>query len=330
MTESFSLAYPYIAIGAAALYGLISWGARGKDTFPYPSLSLFLQIGSDWRQTISRILRAVAVIALIGALGRPQWATTSVRRIEGVDIVIALDVSSSMSATDFRPNRLEAAKEVITRFLDLLASYRSGDRVGLVAFSGEAFTACPLTNDLEFVKDAVLTVPTAQSGAVRDGTAIGDGLTVAIARLSSSPAKSRIIILASDGENNTGRVEPPTGAQYAKERGIRIYTIGIGSERGTSFFIDPATGRTSITRHYGFNPDLLRRLAATTGGTYFFAGDEGTLEAILRVILQLETTPLVVKKEKTVQELSVWLIGLSLMAFLLDGFLSHFVWRRVP
>ncbi len=330
MAESYSFAHPVLMVFSAVVYGLFSWWSRGRDTFPYPSVRLFRTSAADWRQKVSRLLKGVAVLCLIAALGRPQSAATFVRRVEGIDIAITLDVSSSMSATDFRPNRLEAAKEVVIRFLDLLASHRSGDRVALVAFSGEAFTVAPLTSDLEFIKEGVATVPTAVSGAVQDGTAIGDALTVALSRLVRSPAKSRVIILLSDGENNMGRVEPPTAGEYAREAGVRIYTIGIGSERGLAFFTDPATGRTRLSQQYGFNPQLLRRLAERTTGAYFFAGDQGTLESVLRAILQLETTPLVVRKERTVQELAGWLIAVSLAAFLLDSFLTHFVWRRVP
>ncbi len=297
---------------------------------PYPSLRLLGTARSDWRQQIAKALRGIGIVALLLATARPQLVHWEEVRTQGVDIVITLDISGSMTATDFPPNRMEAAKRVIQQFVELLREKRGGDRLGLVAFAAESYTQCPLTDDYDFFLSALEELRNAREGGIQDGTAIGDGLTVALRRLKDSPAKSKVIILLSDGVNNAGQVQPRDAARIANMMGVRIYTIGIGTSAGTVSWQDPITGRVQTGRVAGFDEPLLREISQVTNGAYFYAADRSTLASILRYIFQLETSPLVVRKEQKRQELAIWLIAIALATLLVEGLLVHALWRRVP
>ncbi|MCS7187001.1 MAG: VWA domain-containing protein [Armatimonadetes bacterium] len=326
---SLTFAQFWLALIVGALWGLLVW-RRKPAAFPYPNLQLFGIRDKDWRQSFAKLMRGLGVVALLLALARPQLVRWEEVRTEGIDIVITLDISGSMTATDFLPNRMEAAKRVIRNFVELLRQKRSGDRLGLVVFAAESYTQCPLTDDYDFFLEALDQVQNAREGVVEDGTAIGDGLTVALRRLQSSPAKSKVVILLSDGMNNAGQVQPRDAARIAGAMGIRVYTIGIGTSTGTVSWQDPLTGRTHIGRVAGFDEPLLREIAQRTDGAYFYAADRTTLESILRYILQLETTPLVVRKEQKRTELAVWLIAVALACLLMESLFVHALWRRVP
>lgn len=319
----------WLALIVAVLWGLLVWW-RKPTAFPYPNLQLFGGRSKSWQQSLAKLLRSLGVVALLVALARPQLVRWEEVRTEGIDIVITLDISGSMMATDFLPNRMEAAKRVIKNFVELLRQKRGGDRLGLVVFAAESYTQCPLTDDYDFFLEALDQVQNAREGVVEDGTAIGDGLTVAIRRLQSSPAKSKVVILLSDGMNNAGQVQPRDAARIAEAMGIRVYTIGIGTATGTVSWRDPLTGRTQFGRVAGFDEPLLREIAQQTNGAYFYAADRGTLESILRYILQLETTPLVVRKEQKRTELAFWVIAIALACLLVESLLVHTLWRRVP
>jgi len=326
---SLTFAQIWLALAVALLWGLLVW-RRKPTAFPYPNLQLFGKKGGDWRQSFAKLMRGLGVFALIAALARPQLVRWEEVRTEGIDIVITLDISGSMTATDFLPNRMEAAKRVIRNFVELLRQKRGGDRLGLVVFAAESYTQCPLTDDYDFFLETLEQVQNAREGVVEDGTAIGDGLTVALRRLQSSPAKSKVVILLSDGMNNAGQVQPRDAARIAEAMGVRVYTIGIGTSTGTVSWQDPLTGRTQIGRVAGFDEPLLREIAQRTNGAYFYAADRSTLESILRYILQLETTPLVTRKEQKRTELAVWLIAVALSCLLVESLFVHFLWRRVP
>jgi Ca-activated chloride channel family protein len=326
---SLTFAQIWLALIVAAVWVAVVW-RRKPAAFPYPNIQLFGKGIRDWRQNLARTLRWLGIVSMLVAIARPQLVRWEEVRTEGIDIVIALDISGSMTATDFLPNRMEAAKRVIRNFVELLKQKRGGDRLGLVVFAAESYTQCPLTDDYEFFLEALNQVQNAREGVVEDGTAIGDGLTVALRRLQNSPAKSKVVILLSDGMNNAGQVQPRDAARIAAAMGVRVYTIGVGTTSGTVSWQDPLTGRTQVGRVAGFDEPLLREIAQRTDGAYFYAADRSTLESILRYILQLETTPLVVRKEQKRTELAIWFVAVALACLLIEALLVHALWRRVP
>ncbi len=326
---SLTFAYLWLAFLIAVAWGLLVWW-RKPAVLPYPSLRLFGPTRKDWRQRVAKGLQALGVGALLLALARPQLVHWETVRTQGIDIVFALDISGSMTATDFSPNRMEAAKRVIRDFVERLREKRGGDRLGLVVFAAESYTQCPLTDDYDFFLETLEQVRNAREGVVQDGTAIGDGLTVALRRLQGSPAKSKVIILLSDGMNNAGQVQPRDAARIAAAMGVRIYTIGIGTATGVVSWQDPLTGRVQMGRVAGFDEPLLREIAQRTDGAYFYAADRTTLSAIMRYILQLETAPLVVRREQKRTEVASLFIAIALAALLLHSLLVHTLWRRVP
>lgn len=326
---SLTFAQVWLALIIAAFWVVLVW-RRKPVALPYPNLRLFGRKSGNWRQNLTKLLRWLGVTALLVALARPQLVRWEEVRTEGIDIVIALDISGSMTATDFLPNRMEAAKRVIRNFVNALRQKRGSDRLGLVVFAAESYTQCPLTDDYDFFLETLDQVQNAKEGIVEDGTAIGDGLTVALKRLQSSPAKSKVIILLSDGENNSGQVQPTDAARIAAAMGVRVYTIGIGTTTGTVSWRDPLTGQTQLGRVAGFDEPLLREISQLTDGAYFYAADRATLESILRYILQLETTALVVRKEQKRIDLAIWFIAVALLCLQVEALLVHALWRRVP
>jgi len=228
-------------------------------------------------------LRMLAVALLIVVLARPQssssWQDVTT---EGIDIVMAIDISGSMQAEDFKPNRLEAAKKVAKTFI----GNRPNDRLGLVVFAGESFTQCPLTTDHSVILNLFSDV---KSGMLEDGTAIGMGLATSVKRLKDSEAISKVVILLTDGDNNSGSIAPATAAEIAKEFGVRVYTIGVGT-RGMAPM--PFTDPFGRTRHQDvevkINEELLTRIADMTDGKYFRATDNASLEEVYKEIDELE------------------------------------------
>ncbi len=229
------------------------------------------------------ILRMLVVALLIVVLARPQssssWQDVTT---EGIDIVMALDISGSMQAEDFKPNRLEAAKKVAKNFI----GNRPNDRLGLVVFAGESFTQCPLTTDHSVILNLFNDV---KSGMLEDGTAIGMGLATSVKRLKDSEAISKVVILLTDGENNAGSIAPATAAEIAKEFGVRVYTIGVGTRGMAPMpFTDPF-GRTVYQDvEVKINEELLTRIADMTDGKYFRATDNASLEEVYKEIDELE------------------------------------------
>ncbi len=233
------------------------------------------------------VLRLLALAAIITALARPQTEDISskTKTTQGIDIVMAIDVSSSMLARDLKPNRLAALKEVASDFI----RERPNDRIGLVVYAGEAYTQTPITSDKAIVLDALKSIT---FGKLNDGTAIGMGLATAVNRLKDSEAKSKIIILLTDGVNNSGFIEPQTAAEMTAEYGIKTYTIGIGSNGNA---LSPIAYNADGSFRYGMRPveideALLQSIADITGGKYFRATDNDKLEAIYDEINKLEKT----------------------------------------
>ncbi|MFT4022962.1 MAG: VWA domain-containing protein [Flavihumibacter sp.] len=231
------------------------------------------------------VLRLLALAALIFALARPQTKFDEEQVTgEGVDIVLCIDVSGSMLAQDFTPNRLEAAKDVAARFVDS----RKTDRMAVVIFSGESFTLCPLTTDKAVIKSQLSNI---QSGLLEDGTAIGSGLATSADRLRGSKAKSKVVILLTDGENNGGQVPPVTAKEIAKKLGVRVYTIGVGTEGIAKIPVQSGNGRVVMQEQkVTIDEKLLTEIAHETGGRYFRAHDNAGLENIYAEIDKLEKT----------------------------------------
>lgn len=267
-------------------------------------------------------LQLVAIGGLIVALCRPQTHDSlRTSNVEGTDIVLALDISSSMLATDLQPNRFDAAKSVAQKFV----GQRTNDNIGLVVFSGESLSLMPLTNDKSALVNAIAEV---KAGMLNDGTAIGDGITSAINRLVSGQAKSKSIILLTDGTNNAGDVAPSTAANIARQKGIKIYTIGVGTN-GSVTITDPY-GFSSTTMETKIDEAALKNIAKTTGGKYFRATDSRMLREVFDEIDSLEKTRLNVNKYTQTEENFMPWIMLSLCALALLMLLRYTVLRRIP
>ena len=273
------------------------------------------------------VLRMAALATLVVALARPQSAEQNTRtNTDGIDIMLALDVSGSMLARDFRPARLEAAKEVAGSFI----SDRYGDRIGLVVFAGEAFTQSPLTAD----QSTLLTLlGRVRSGLIEDGTAIGNGLATAINRLRESEAKSKVIILLTDGVNNRGEIAPQTAAEIAKAQGIRVYTIGVGTEGMAPYpavdIYGTPTGGTVMAK-VEIDEKTLRSIAEQTGGQYFRATDKAKLKAIYDQINQLEKSKVEVTEHVTYHEQYLMWALAGLLLLFAEFLFANLVLKRIP
>ncbi len=281
---------------------------------------------AEWARHLLFGLRTLVVLLLILALARPQSGRTEEEiTAEGIDIVIALDISGSMLAVDFKPkNRIEAAKEVAARFID----GRTSDRIGLVVFAAESYTQCPLTLDYGILKHFLKEV---KVGIIKDGTAIGLGIANAVNRLRYSTAKSKVVILLTDGRNNAGEIDPLTAAQIAKALGVRIYTIGVGS-RGNALYPvdDPFFGRRYVSMPVEIDEDLLRKIAEMTGGRYFRATDTAALQRIFQEIGELEKTKIQVKHYVRYKELFVNFLFPAFAILLLEIVLANTRFRKIP
>ena len=278
-----------------------------------------------WLRHLPFVLRLAALALLIVALARPQDVERLSRtNTEGIDIMLAIDVSGSMLARDFRPDRITAAKEVAGSFI----ADRYGDRIGLVAFAGEAFTQSPLTTDQGTLQTLLARI---RSGLIEDGTAIGNGLATAINRLRESDAKSKVIILLTDGVNNRGEIAPVMAAEIAKEQGIRVYTIGVGS-RGTAPTpaIDMFGNMTFVQAKVEIDEKTLQEIADATGGRYFRATDNEKLRAIYDEINRLEKSKVEVADFTTyTEEYLRWV--LAALALLAAEFLIRtLILKRIP
>ena len=273
-------------------------------------------------------LRAAAFVLLVVALARPQDLEQNVRtNTEGIDIVLAIDVSASMLARDFRPDRITAAKEVAGSFV----ADRYGDRIGLVVFAAEAFTQSPLTTDQSTLQTLLARI---RSGLIDDsGTAIGNGLATAINRLRESEAKSKVIILLTDGVNNRGQIAPMTAAEIARAQGIRVYTIGVGTEGTAPYPAVDIYGQPTgdvVMAKVEIDEKTLGAMADLTGGKYFRATDNAKLKAIYDEINQLEKSKVEVTERISYHErFLVWALA-ALGALLLEFLLSNLVLKRIP
>lgn len=315
------------------LIPLVAWYVYSRrmatPTLRVSATDAFRRLPTSWRVWAGHLvfaLRLAALACLIVILCRPQSSDSwSESDVEGTDIIVALDVSTSMLARDFNPNRFEAAKDVATRFV----SGREHDNIGLVIFAGESFTQVPMTMDNATVVNAIAQV---EMQMLEDGTAIGDGIATSINRIKSGKAKSKSIILLTDGSNNTGVVAPLTAAQIARQYGIKIYTIGVGRNGNAPYpvAIDYAGNIQYQTMPVVIDEATLRKIAQTTGGRYFRATNKGVLEQIFNEIDKLEKTHLDVQHFTQTQDHYLpWAIA-ALVLLLLSILIDYTVARRAP
>lgn len=264
-------------------------------------------------------LEMVAVALLIVALARPQSSEkNSTTNVEGIDIVMTMDVSGSMLAEDFKPNRLEAAKKVGAKFVD----GRPNDRIGLVVFASESYTQCPMTTDHKVLNQLMSEIKT---GIIEDGTAIGDGLSIAISRLKDSDAISKVIILLTDGVNNTGSIDPISASEIAKMFGLRVYTIGVGTNGTAPYPVQDFFGNKRYQQvEVNIDEDMLRQIANMTGAQYFRATDNSSLDKIYSEIDKMEKSRIEVYEfERKTEEFfpfAAIALGLLALVFLMRTF----------
>lgn len=269
------------------------------------------------------ILRVLSIALIIIVIGRPQSVTSFEKsKSEGIDIVIALDVSSSMLAQDFQPNRLIAAKDVAAEFI----SARENDKIGLVIFSGESFTQCPLTTDRRVLLNLLREV---DFGMIEDGTAIGLGLANAVNRLKDSKSKSKVIILLTDGTNNRGQIAPLTAAELAKEYGIRVYTIGVGTLGLAPFPVAPGSMMTQMVKA-DIDEKTLTQIAEITDAEYFRATDNNSLKRIYEQIDSMEKYLISVNQVTRRKELFLPFALLALGLIVSELLLRRTVFRNIP
>ena len=256
---------------------------------------------------MARGLRYAALAALVAAAARPQSGSTQVRVMgEGIDIVLVVDASGSMKAEDFAPrNRLQVAKDVAQQFI----SSRAGDRIGIVVFASESFTLCPLTLDHGLLMDLLSSV---DFGMVEDGTAIGMAIANASNRLRESESKTKVMVLLTDGRNNSGRIDPLTAAELAATLGTKIYTIGAGTVGLVPYPVDdPLTGRRYERRQFDLDEDTLMEIARITGGQYFRATSPEGLVSIYEKIGEMEKSPIESVEYVAYREIGPWLAALA-------------------
>ncbi len=293
----------------------------------YSTLAPFAGLKPTLRERMHHlpfVLRTAAVIVLIVALARPQ-TTSSGQNIytEGIDIVLLLDISGSMLAEDFQPNRIEAAKAVAQSFIDA----RSHDRIGLVIFAGQSFTQCPMTLDYRVLKSLLRQV---KPGMVEDGTAIGMAIAQGVNRLKDSKAKSKVMILLTDGVNNRGEIDPITASQIAQSFGIRVYTIGVGTIGEAPYPVQTPFGIRYQNMPVDVDEKTLQQIAFNTDGEYFRATNNRALKDIYAEIDKLEKTRIEVRAYRNYTELFYLWAGLGLILLVVEFAVKGTVLRKLP
>ena len=299
---------------------------RVADTFAYRFAP------KSWKvrlMPLQMLLRVVAFVMLVIVLARPQTQNSwKNKTVEGIDIMLAIDVSTSMLAEDLKPNRLEAAKQVAAEFI----SGRPDDNIGLTIFAGEAFTQCPTTTDHSSLLNLLQNVRTdiAARGLIQDGTAIGMGLASAVSRLKDSKAKSKVVILLTDGSNNMGDLSPMTSAEIAKSLGIRVYTIGVGTNKVAPYPMPVAGGVQYVNVPVEIDTRTLSDIAATTNADFYRATNTGELHEIYKEIDKLEKSKLSVTQFSKRYDAYQPFAAAAALALLLELLLRITVFRRIP
>jgi Ca-activated chloride channel family protein len=323
-------AYPYLLWLLLLLPLLIVWYIisykRSSSSVTVSSLGIYRKTGSS--KNIMRhlpfALRLISLALLIVAIARPQTRSSEERvEGEGIDIVLCMDVSGSMLAEDFGPNRLEAMKKVASDFVDA----RRTDRIGLVIFSGESFTQCPPTTDYAALKSQIYAV---RSGILQDGTAIGSGLSTSVERLKTSESKSKVVILLTDGENNGGLIPPSTAKEIAKAYQVKVYTIGMGTEGFAALPQQTTGGVVRTMEKVNIDEKLLREIANETGGNYFRAKDNESLSKIYEDIDKLEKSKIETSTYSRYKEEFYPLAIAVVVLLLIEAWLRYKVLRKFP
>ncbi len=324
-------ANPEWLYGLFLLIPMIAWYVwrqkKKVNTLRFMGLQPFKVVKTPIRAYLRHglfVLRLLAITLLFFVMARPQsvnrWQKVST---EGIDIILDLDISSSMLAQDFQPNRLEASKNVAIKFI----TGRPDDRIGLVVFSGESFTQCPLTTDhavlINLFKDV-------KSGMIEDGTAIGDGLATAVNRLKDSKAKSKVVILLTDGMNNRGEIAPLTAARIANTFGIRVYTIGVGTHGTAPYPVKTPYGIRYQQMKVQIDENVLQQIASITGGHYFRATDNKKLETIYAEIDKMEKSKIDVKEYSKRQEEYMRFALLAAILLFAEWIFKYTVFRTIP
>lgn len=328
--QNIKFAYPSVLLLLTLLPILIIWyiiyNNRRQGSMMISSITQ-IPARRTWKiilRPLPFVLRLLSLACIIVALARPQTRNDEeLVSGEGVDIVLCIDVSGSMMAQDFTPNRLEAAKEVASTFVDS----RPTDRIGLVIFSGESFTQCPVTTDKNILKSQIYNI---QSGLLEDGTAIGSGLATSVDRLKSSKSKSKVVILLTDGENNGGMIDPSTAKEIAKSVGVKVYTIGVGTEGSAPVPVQTPGGIVMQREQVNIDEKLLTQIAGETGGKYFRAKDNATLKGIYTEIDKLEKSRVEVTALRRFNEKFFPLAIGSIFFLMLEAILKFTVFRKFP
>ena len=295
---------------AVEVASLQPWAASGRGVLAY-------------LRHLPFALRLCALCLIIVAIARPR-SSTEMERVdsEGIDIVLAMDVSTSMLARDFKPDRINAAKDIAVEFI----AQRPSDRMGIVVFAGESYTQCPLTTDRSTLINLMKEV---QTDLIEDGTAIGNGLSTAVARLKDSDAPSRVVILLTDGVNNRGEVHPLTAAEIAKTYGVRVYTIGVGANGMAPYPVMTPWGVEVQQMQVEIDEDLLKQIALETGGRYFRATDNTKLAEIYSEMNKMEKTRTTIDSFPVYKELFPrW--AFAALVLLLAELLVRLLIRRIP
>lgn len=310
---------------------LIFWYIRNnnRSTAPLTVSSTAAPGLSSWKgngRHLLFVLRLVALAAIITALAKPQTRNEEQHAEgEGIDVVLCIDVSGSMTAQDLTPNRLEAAKSVAIDFVNR----RPTDRIGVVIFAGESFTQCPLTTDHEVIKSAIHNI---HSGLLMDGTAIGAGLSTSVDRIRGSKAKSKVVILLTDGENNGGLIDPQTAKEIAKAFAIKVYTIGVGTIGEAPLpFRDPVTGAiTTRMQKVSIDEKLMTAIAVETGGKYFRATDNNSLSEIYATIDTMEKTKMEIIKNLKFNDKFLPFVAAAILFLLIEVVFRYILFRKFP
>lgn len=331
MFNNVTFAYPYFLYLLLLLPLILLWywrhNKKRSPAITYSNLELFNGLKKTLRERLRHLpffLRLFGLSFLIVALARPQSFSSGENvYTEGIDVAMLLDISGSMLAEDFKPNRLEAAKNVIDEFV----SGRTTDKIGLVVFASESFTQCPLTIDYPVLRGLLKEI---KSGIIEDGTAIGTAIANGVNRLKDSKAKSKVIILLTDGVNNSGEIDPITSAQIAKKFGIRIYTVGVGTIGEAPYPFQTPFGKRYQMVPVEIDEKILNEVAEITDGKYFRATDNKKLEEIYNIIDTMEKTRVEITSYRKAKELFYgWLIA-GFFIVLLELILSRTYLRKLP
>jgi len=327
---SWTLASP-VWLALLVALPLAWWWARRRrrEALVLPALARAGTLPRTWRERLRwapDALRALAFAGMVLALARPQeLAAGRPLTTSGVDIVLTIDASGSMKAEDFQPrNRLEVAKQAAIDFI----AERPSDRLGLVTFAGQAVTQAPLTLDHQAVEGSIRRI---EIGGLADGTAIGTALATAVNRLRVSDARSKVVILLTDGVNNAGQIDPLTAAQTAQALGVRVYTIGVGTTGEAPYLLDdPRFGRRYVRVVVRIDEDILREVAGRTGGRYYRATDPEALSQVYAEIDRLERSPLSGRRPVARVDRYAWLLAVALGLVVAEGVLRGTLFRRLP